>query len=119
MSETLGSRLQRLQIRWRLASAPVRVGTVAFGAAAACAVAVVLVSSSRAIDATTASILVAIFFGITAVVQQRQAQRRQHTIDLITAFQSAEALSSADEWMADRIVRHSPVGADVSGDDQR
>jgi hypothetical protein len=115
---SFADRMGRMQVAWRFAGFPVRLAVLVAAGVVVCAAVVAIVSSSQRVDATTASILVAVFFGVTAVVQQRQTQRRQHTVDLITAFQTADALSAADAWMADRITRRATVGGDVLGADQ-
>ncbi|MGH8879405.1 MAG: DUF4760 domain-containing protein, partial [Stackebrandtia sp.] len=52
---------------------------------------------------------------VATVLQLRHAQRRQHTIELITNFQSNDALSQADTWMARHLA--GDAGADLSDDD--
>ncbi|THV37161.1 DUF4760 domain-containing protein [Glycomyces buryatensis] len=69
------------------------------------------------INDTAASVMVAVVFGATTVLQVRQSQRRQHTVDLITNFQSTETLAAADMWMAERIAAGRPVDADVTPDE--
>jgi hypothetical protein len=111
-------RLRRAQLRWRLTGLPLRLAIqAAAGAAIGIAVFAVL-RTNDTIDATAASVLVAVFFGIFTVFQQRQAQRRQHTVELITAFQTSDQLSAADKWMVERITNARPVEVDVSPDDE-
>jgi hypothetical protein len=105
--------LRRAVLRWRVQHLAVRLAVqAAVGALIGFAAFRLLISSST-IDATAASVLVAVFFGIFTVLQQRQSQRRQHTVELITAFQTAEELCAADRWMAERIAGAEPVGPDL------
>jgi hypothetical protein len=78
-----------------------------------------LLTMRNEINETAASILVAVVFGVATVVQLRQSQRRQHTVGLITAFQSTEVLAAADTWMATRISRRHRVEAGIPADDER
>lgn len=82
-------------------------------------IAFVIVDVGPDIDETAASILVAAVFGVATVLQLRQTQRRQHTIGLLTNFQSTESLNAADMWMAQRIATRLPIDDDLSPDDRR
>ena len=105
--------LRRALLRWRVQNLAVRVGVQALAGAAIGFAAFRVLLSNSAVDATAASVLVAVFFGLFTVLQQRQSQRRQHTVELITAFQTAEELCAADRWMAERIAAAEPGGADL------
>ncbi len=102
----------RMQMRWRLAGAQVRLLALAAAAASFVLAAFAVLRLGVAVDATAASVLVAVVFGLAAVYQNRQSQRRQHTVGLIAAF-TAEDLCLADGWMASRIRTGSAVEADV------
>ncbi|AVT32104.1 hypothetical protein C6361_24515 [Plantactinospora sp. BC1] len=117
--ERLTAVLRRIRMRWRLARRPIRLGVQAVGLATLVMAGFSFLRTSGEINETAASILVAVVFGAMTVLQQRQSQRRQYTVGLITAFQSAETLSQADVWMARRISAHQPVGADLTGDDEQ
>jgi hypothetical protein len=111
--------LRRARIRWHLASPVLRVAAQG-GLVAALAVAgFTVLSTGREINETAASVLIAVVFGVATVLQLRQSQRRQHTVELITVFQSSEALATADTWMAARIASHQPVEPDVPPDHER
>lgn len=71
------------------------------------------------IDATSASVLVAVIFGAATVLQVRQNQRRQYTVELLTNFQTTDALAAADAWMAARIADHREVSSDLPADELR
>ncbi|MFY1693759.1 DUF4760 domain-containing protein [Plantactinospora sp. WMMB782] len=117
--ERLAAALRRVQMRWRLARRPIRLVVQAVALAALVMAGFTFLSTNSEINETAASILVAVVFGAMTVLQQRQSQRRQYTVGLITAFQSAETLSQADVWMARRISAHQPVGADLTDDDEQ
>jgi hypothetical protein len=119
MIENLVTWLRREHVRWRLARKPLRVATQGAAAALFAVAAFLFLRSSGDINETAASILIAVVFGVVTVYQQRQAQRRQHTVGLITAFQSADQLAAADVWMATRITNHREVGADITEADER
>jgi hypothetical protein len=111
--------LRRAVIRWRLAHPVLRIA-VQGGVVAVLAVAAFsYLSGGGAIDETAASVLVAVVFGAGTVLQLRQSQRRQHTVELMTTFQSSEILSAADVWMARRISAHRAIEVDVPADDER
>jgi hypothetical protein len=114
-----GSRLGRARIRWRLASPVWRVVAQAAAAIALAAIAFGFLTTRDDVNETAASILVALVFGVATVVQLRQAQRRQHTVGLITAFQSTEVLAAADTWMATRISTRRRVDAEIAAGDER
>ncbi|GAB3983923.1 DUF4760 domain-containing protein [Plantactinospora veratri] len=118
VGDRLTGMLRRVQMRWRLARRPLRLVVQAVGLAALVMAGFTFLRTSGEINETAASILVAVVFGAMTVLQQRQSQRRQYTVGLITAFQSAEPLCQADVWMARRISGHQPVGADLTGDDE-
>jgi len=112
MTEMLVARIRREYVRWRLARKPLRAVAHGFGVGILAVAAFVFLSASGEINETAASVLVAVVFGVVTVIQQRQSQRRQHTVGLITAFQSADHLAAADVWMASRI----SAGREVDGD---
>lgn len=116
---TLSISVRRAQVRWRLTNPVLRV-VVQGGVVAGLAVAAFsFLSSGNEVNETAASVLVAVVFGVATVLQLRQSQRRQHTVELITAFQSSEMLSAADTWMATRISTHRPIEVDVPAGDER
>jgi hypothetical protein len=110
--------LQRVQLRWRLSSRWVRVVALSVAVSAVALVAFLALNASRRIDPTAASVLVAVIFGTATVFQQRQTQRRQHTVKMLTSFQSSERLAAADAWMADRIRLARRVDADIDAADE-
>lgn len=109
----------RWRIRWRLASPPLRLLAQAVVAALAAVGGFAFLNISDKIDETAASVLVAVVFGVATVLQLRQAQRRQHTVDLLTNFQSTDSLFAADMWMAERIASHRQIEVDVASEDAR
>jgi hypothetical protein len=108
----------RERIRWRLARKPLRLATQGGGVALPALGTFIFLRNSGQVNETAASVLVAVVFGVVTVLQQRQAQRRQHTVGLITAFQTADRLCAADVWMGSRISRRIPVDADVPAADE-
>lgn len=110
---------RRIRVRWHLASPGLRLAGQGAAVAALAVAAFTFLSIGDRIDETAASVLVAVVFGVATVLQLRQSQRRQHTLELITGFQHAEALSAADIWMATRITEHRPVGVDIPVEDAR
>lgn len=110
--------LRSTQMRWRLTSLPLRLAVQAGAATAIGVVSFAVLRAIDFIDATAASVLVAVFFGVFTVLQQRQSQRRQHTVELITAFQTAEQLCAADRWMARRITAGESIETDIGADDE-
>ncbi|MFC6021101.1 hypothetical protein ACFP2T_33625 [Plantactinospora solaniradicis] len=119
MTGQLARTLRRERVRWRLSRKPLRLVVQGVGLAALALTGFTFLRTSGEINETAASILVAVVFGAVTVLQQRQSQRRQHTVGLMTAFQSAERLSTADVWMAGRITSGRTVDADLAPDDER
>jgi hypothetical protein len=119
MKASFAAWLRRQEVSWRLARRPLRVAAQGLAAAALGVAAFLFLRTSGDINETAASILVAVLFGVVTVYQQRQAQRRQHTVGLLTAFQSADHLAAADIWMATRISRNEPVDGDIDPADER
>jgi len=118
MMRRFAEELEQARVRWRMANPALR-GAVQVCAVAALAFAgLTVIRNSSGINETAASILVAVVFGAATVFQQRQSQRRQHTVELITAFQNTERLSTADTWMAARIKSRRAVDPDVPPDDE-
>jgi hypothetical protein len=114
-----GDRLQRVRFRWGLAN-PLLRNLVQAGALAGVVIAGFAgLRLGDRIDATSASVLVAVIFGAATVLQLRQAQRRQYTVELLTNFQTTEALAAADMWMAARIADHREVPSDLPADELR
>jgi hypothetical protein len=113
------NRIRRVRLRWHLINPVFRLlaqaGMVAVVALAGFAV----LSIGDAITETAASVLVAVVFGVATVLQLRQSQRRQYTVGLLTNLQSADVLSAADMWMAQRIASHREIDADVPTEDMR
>ena len=105
------SRYNRLYLRWQQLDPRLRI-TVQSLAAAGLVVLIfaVLRAPVRGVNETAASILVAVVFGAATVLQTRQTQRRQHSVELIMNFQTTDALVAADAWMAARIAARDPVG---------
>jgi hypothetical protein len=114
-----GGGLRRLRVRWALSSPLLRVAVQAAVIAVVAGVGFGFLSTRSDIDETAASILVGVVFGVATVLQLRQAQRRQHTVELLATFQAAELLAAADSWMATRISSRRRVDADVPADDER
>jgi hypothetical protein len=110
---------RRAQVRWRLANPVLRMAVQGGVVAALAGTAFGFLSVRNEINETAASVLVAVVFGVATVLQLRQSQRRQHTVELITSFQSSEVLSAADTWMATRIASHRPIELDVPPGDER
>lgn len=108
-----------MRLRWSLASPVLRVTTQGVVTAILAAATFIVVTSGSEINETAASVLVAIVFGVATVYQVRQSQRRQHTVELLNAFQSSEVLSAADVWMVRRIAAHQPIGCKPPEDDDR
>ncbi|MBF9131002.1 hypothetical protein I0C86_18845 [Plantactinospora sp. S1510] len=119
MTGQLARTLRRERVRWRLSRKPLRLLVQGVGLAALALTGFTFLRASGEINETAASILVAVVFGAVTVLQQRQSQRRQHTVGLMTAFQSAEGLSTADVWMAGRITSGRAVDADLPPEDER
>jgi len=117
--QSLAGSLRRERMRWRLSRKPLRLVVQGICLAALALAGFAFLRTSGEINETAASVLVAVVFGAVTVLQQRQSQRRQHTVGLLNAFQSAERLSSADVWMASRITSGRAVGADLAEDDER
>lgn len=114
-----GQRLQRVRFRWGLAN-PLLRNLVQAGALAGVVIAGFAgLRLGDRIDATSASVLVAVFFGAATVLQLRQSQRRQYTVELLTNFQTTDSLAAADMWMAARIAGHREVSKDLPADELR
>lgn len=119
MTDPAGNRLRRVRVRWHLANPLVRLLTQAGVVALLVVAGFAFLSVGNAINETAASILVAVVFGVGTVLQLRQTQRRQHTVELLTNFQSTEALSAADMWMAQRIASHRQIETDLPFEEER
>lgn len=115
-SQRPGTRTRRLQARWRLAHPVPRIVLQAAVVAVSTVAAFAFLTMRSQINETAASVLVAVVFGVATVLQVRQTQRRQHTIELVTAFQGSEVLAAADTWMASRIASRREVEADIAVD---
>jgi hypothetical protein len=114
------NRYNRLYLRWQQVDPRLRIAVQSLAAAGL----VVLIFGAlrapvRGVNETAASILVAVVFGAATVLQTRQTQRRQHSVELIMSFQTTDALVAADVWMADRIESGEPVGPALPADEQR
>lgn len=118
MTSTFNRRVRLIRFRWRLVNQPLRLTIQTAAAAAAGSAIFVVLQANNAIDATAASLIVAAVFGSATVLQHRQAQRQQYTVDLIAAFQTTEQLAAADTWMAGRIANNVAVTADISASDE-
>lgn len=114
-----GQDLQQARIRWRMANPALRLAVQVGAVAALAMLGFTVLRNNSGINETAASILVAVVFGAATVFQQRQSQRRQHTVELVTAFQKSEGLSAADTWMAARIKAGRAVGPDVPADEEQ
>lgn len=79
MTASHESRLRRIRVRWRLLGLPVRLAIQTAAVTAAGFAIFAILQTTDAIDATAASLLVAVVFGSATVLQHRQAQRRQYT----------------------------------------
>jgi hypothetical protein len=67
------------------------------------------------IEATAASVLVAIVFGVATVALQRQAQRRQATVGLVSLLVSDDRIAPAETWLADRALRGQLITEEIVG----
>jgi hypothetical protein len=114
----LATWFRRERVRWRLARKPLRLVAQAAATALLALAGFLFLRAGGDVNETAASILIAVVFGVVTVLQQRQAQKRQHTVGLITAFQSADHLAAADVWMASRISNHREVTGDIPEADE-
>lgn len=118
MMSTFNRRGRLIRLRWQMANQSLRL-TIQTAAAAVAGIAIFAVlRSTHAIDAATASLIVAAVLGIATVLQQRRQQRQQYTVDLISAFQTEENLAAADTWMTSRIASGVAVTANISDSDE-
>lgn len=113
------SRYNRLYLRWQQVDPRLRIAAQSLATAAFVVLFFVALRAPVRVHETAASILVAVVFGAATVLQTRQTQRRQHSVELIMNFQTTDALVAADAWMACRIAAHEPVGPEVSADEAR
>ncbi|HEU5108112.1 MAG TPA: hypothetical protein VFT95_06100 [Micromonosporaceae bacterium] len=118
MRHRLAAWLHQEHVRWRLARKPLRLVAQAVATALLALAGFVFLRTGGDVNETAASILIAVVFGVVTVLQQRQAQKRQHTVALITAFQSADHLAAADVWMASRVSGRREVTGDIPADDE-
>jgi hypothetical protein len=114
----LATWFRRERVRWRLARKPLRLVAQAAATALLALAGFLFLRAGGDVNETAASILIAVVFGVVTVLQQRQAQKRQHTVGLITAFQSADHLAAADVWMASRISNNREVTGDIPDADE-
>lgn len=119
MTLASSSIFRRIRIRWHQSNPWLRIGIQAGLVAVMVGGGFALLMVRNDINDTAASVMVAIVFGVTTVLQLRQSQRRQHTVELITNFQSTETLAAADIWMAGRIAAGRPVGGDVTPEESQ
>jgi hypothetical protein len=96
--------VRRASIRWRLANSMLRTIVITIGTGVIVLGSFGVLNAIEVINATAASVLVAVVFGVITIFQQRQSQRRQYTVDLLTVFFSGERISSATAWLAHREV---------------
>ncbi|MEU4312821.1 hypothetical protein [Nocardia sp. NPDC024068] len=111
-------RIRRIRVRWRLLNQPLRLTVQTMTTALAGVTGFVVLQANTAIDATAASVIVAGVFGSVTVLQHRQGQRRQYTVELIAAFQMTDQLAVADAWMARRIAAGLPITAEIGEADE-
>lgn len=71
------------------------------------------------LDLTALSIAVATGFGAISSFQSAQMQRRQHTIDLLAAFQTADTLAASDAHVASLMRRTAHIDDDIDPEDDR
>lgn len=117
-SPPLASNVRRALIQWQLANPAVRTILIGIGTAGLVLGIFGAVNAIDVINATAASVLVAVVFGVVTIFQQRQSQRRQHTIDILTEFLSADRVSAATAWLADRRITKKPVTGEVSASER-
>lgn len=118
VTPTFNHRVRLIQTRWRLVNQPLRLTIQAAAAGAAGSAIFTALQASHSINTATASVIVAVVFGTVTILQQRSTQRQKYTVDLISAFQTAEKLAAADTWMANRIADNEAVTADISETDE-
>jgi hypothetical protein len=99
---------------WRIANPTLRTTAITVGTLGIVLGIFGALNTIETINATAASILVAVIFGIVTIFQQRQSQRRQYTVDLLTTFVSNDRVSSATAWLADRRINNKPITGKVS-----
>ena len=110
--------IRHASIRWRLANPALRTILIGIGTAGLVLGIFGAVNAIEVINATAASVLVAVVFGVVTIFQQRQSQRRQHTVDLLTEFLSADRISTATAWLADRRITKKPVTGEVTASER-
>jgi hypothetical protein len=78
-----------------------------------------LVNTINALNATAASVLVAVAFGVATIFQQRQSQRREHTVNLLAELISAGHVGAGIAWVADRQMNNEPVTEKITAEERR
>ena len=68
-------------------------------------------------DLTALSVAVAVVFGAVTSLQNAQMQRRDHTLSLLSAFSTADALAASDAQVSRLVARGVTVGGDLDEDD--
>lgn len=112
------SSIRHALIQWRLANPAIRTILIGIGTTGLALGIFGAVNAIDVINATAASVLVAVVFGVVTIFQQRQSQRRQHTVDLLTEFLSADRISTATAWLADRRITQKPVTKEISASER-
>jgi hypothetical protein len=103
---------------WQIANPALRIMVIVIGTLGIVLGIFGALNTIETINATAASILVATIFGVVTIFQQRQSQRRQYTVDLLTTFVSGDRVSSATAWLADRGINNKPITGKVSSDER-
>jgi len=105
--------------QWRIFNPAARTAITTVGVFGAVLTAFTLVNTINALNATAASVLVAVTFGVATIFQQRQSQRREHTVSLLTELISAGHVGAGIGWVADRQMNNEPITEKISAEERR
>src|SRR5690349_5343209 len=115
---SIAKRTRHATVQWRVLNSAARTIIVTVGIFGIVLAVYGVFNSLSATNATAASVLVAVVFGVATIFQQRQSQRREHTVHLLTEILGTGHVSAGIAWIVDRQINNEPITGQMSAEER-
>jgi hypothetical protein len=102
--------------RWRVSNPAVRTIIITVGTFGIVLAIFSVFNAINPLNTTAASILVAVVFGVATIFQERQSQRREHTVHLLNEILATGHVAAGIAWIADRQMNNEPITEHMSAE---
>src|SRR5579862_1143135 len=117
-SPSIANGIRHATVRWRTLNPAARTIITTIGIIGIVLAAFSAFNTINALKGIAASVLVAVVFGVATIFQQRQSQRREHTVQLLTEIVATGHVAAGIAWIADRKMNNEPITKQMSTEER-